>query len=144
MLHTAFIAQLDVVGVSPQWQLYAAQHLPDGPPGFQGQRTQLLQELLLLHAPAFAEDPSARAFLVDKLGVPTAWLAAALATWSRYSWQPEGDHPGLFLSVHLTLLHAFIITLAAIPAGEKCNVDLSFRLPLPPAFKISDKSTARF
>ena len=92
VLHSAFIAQLDVVGVSPQWQLYVAQHLPDGTSGFQGQRTQLLQELLLLHAPHFAQDPEARAFLLDRLGIPKPWLAASLAVWSRYSWQPEGQH----------------------------------------------------
>lgn len=91
VLHSAFIAQLDVAGVSPQWQLYVAQHLPDGTPGFQGQRTQLLQELLLLHAPHFAQDPKACAFLLDRLGIPKPWLAASLAVWSRYSGQPEGQ-----------------------------------------------------
>ena len=147
VLHTAFIAQLDVVGVSPHWQLYAAQHLPDGPPGFQGQRTQLLQELLLLHAPAFAEDSSARAFLVDTLGVPAAWLAAALATWSRYSWQPEGVHLILSVqifssisSVHLTMSHTLHIALSLL--AEKMQTWSQLQGTLATCRRLCGKSTA--
>ncbi|KAK9831684.1 hypothetical protein WJX74_006108 [Apatococcus lobatus] len=108
VLHTAFIAQLDVVGVRPQWQLYVAQHLPDGSAGFQGQRTQLLQELLLLHGPTFARDPKACESLVDKLGIPKAWLAASLAICSRYSWQPEEEYGHLIEAGDIAAAHELL------------------------------------
>ncbi|BDA43587.1 Nuclear pore complex protein Nup98-Nup96 [Coccomyxa sp. Obi] len=85
-VHMGLISQLEAIGGLEEWALYVAQHLPDGPaPEWRGLRDQLVQQLLLRHAPALAASTEKQAFLRERLGVPPDWLAGALMVWARYS-----------------------------------------------------------
>ena len=74
------VAQLELIGGMSQWAVYVAAHLPDA-----ALREETVRSLLSRHAPEWAAEPhAARAFLVDRLGMPSSWLELALAAHEHY------------------------------------------------------------
>ncbi|KAK9829955.1 hypothetical protein WJX72_008858 [[Myrmecia] bisecta] len=113
MLHTSFIAQLESIGGLAEWCVYVALHLPDSPlPDWRGLREQLVRELLMRHAPAWASASPAhaarRAFLRDRLGVPAAWLAESLALYARYKGDVEEEWQQLVEACEWATAHTLL------------------------------------
>ena len=54
-------------------------------------RTAVVRELLWRYAPTFAASAQQRAFLVDRLKLPPAWVAEALAAWARAGFDTAGE-----------------------------------------------------
>lgn len=82
----AVVAQLELLGGLTHWALYVACHLPDA-----HRREETLRSLLCRHAQEWAAEPQlAHGFLVERLGVPSSWLAGALAVWAHYRRRPGG------------------------------------------------------
>jgi Nuclear protein 96 len=78
MVASAMIAQLEAVGGLDEWAVYVALHLPDA-----FQRTRTVEQLLARHAPEWAADASKCKFLLQRLQLPPASLAVALALWAQ-------------------------------------------------------------
>lgn len=85
----ALVAQLEQIGGMSHWAVYAAAHLSDP-----GQREEAVLSLLWRHAPEWSADPSAHSFLLERVKVPAALLAEAMAGWLGYVGQDvEGATP---------------------------------------------------
>lgn len=85
-LHSSLIWQLEAAQL-PQWALYVALFIPDTPwcQSPAALRTAAVRELLARHAPVWASQEEARAFLLADCLIPEAWLAEALALWAGYN-----------------------------------------------------------
>ena len=91
MLGGDLVCQLHTLGGLPEWEVYAAMHLPThGHPDWRAARAQAVHDLLLRNGPHWAASPAARHFLA-RLRVPPEWVAEARSVWARYSGDKQGE-----------------------------------------------------
>ena len=76
----AVIAQLEAME-APEWAVFVAMHLPDP-----SARQAVVRGLLDRHGSAWADSSGEKqTFLLETIGIPGKWLAAALAAWAAYN-----------------------------------------------------------
>lgn len=94
-LHLSLIAQLEALKGMADWAVYVALHLPrHSSPAWPHLRDNLVQELLMRHAPEWVSDAAnKRKFLLEELQLPAAWLDQSLAQWAHYCQDDSGGHP---------------------------------------------------
>lgn len=104
------------------WAIYVALHLPSHPsPDWPHLRDDLVQELLMRHAPEWAADSTRRHFLLQKLQLPAAWLDQSLAQWAHYCQDDSGRPSTLHTPAASGLARSI---LAAVQPG--CNETVAF------------------
>jgi hypothetical protein len=124
-VHASLISQLEAVGGLEEWALYVALHVPDcAAAEGRGVRDRLVRELLLRHAPALAASPAKQAFLLERLRIPRAWLADALATWYRYKRDAAGESAAGPLSSYTAVQPVAFAALGPGKDGGDVNADV--------------------
>ena len=81
----SLISQLERLGGLEEWALYVALHLPDSEGRMSSARDELVLQLLHRHAPVWAASKQKQEYLTSTLGLPSDWLASALATFAAYN-----------------------------------------------------------
>merc|ERR1719331_110754 len=89
-VHFGYLLQLDFLGVSPEWVLYVALHLPN-PLGRPHLREDVVCELLSRTVGQWIGDESRTEFFAETLGIPSRWIAGAEALWHRHAHDRQNE-----------------------------------------------------